>query len=217
MIINAGSGIDTSDATATPDKILTGETAYVDGEKITGTMLYQGEYDVALSATITSWSIPKGYHDGNGSVSVKTQELVVTPSESQQIATPASGYVLSKVTVDAIPSDYKVVKVETKTLSNQTFVSLSRIDGKTPSMVAVIREGVEDLSTSYKTVLNSVVNGSSLNWHFTLFWYGDISYWKSGTVTGVTVSDSNVLIHAGNMTGDSNARFDGTYTFYIVY
>jgi hypothetical protein len=64
------SGVDTFDATATSAQILIGQTAYVDGQKITGTMPNQGAKTATLDAG-NSYTIPKGYHDGTGKVSAK--------------------------------------------------------------------------------------------------------------------------------------------------
>lgn len=71
----------------------------------------------AVSATVQegdTYTIPKGYHNGSGTVSgvagggnYNLQSKTVTPTKSQQNVTPDSGYYgLSDVTVSAIPENY---------------------------------------------------------------------------------------------------------------
>lgn len=83
----------------------------------------------AVSATVqegTTYTIPKGYHNGSGTVSgiagggnYTLQSKTVTPTKSQQNVTPDSGYYgLSDVTVEAIPSNYQDVSATTTTASD---------------------------------------------------------------------------------------------------
>lgn len=125
----------TTDANATAAEILSGKTAYVNKNKITGEMPNRGAVAGTIS-TLTSYIIQNGYHDGSGTVSIDSTEAgkivagniksgvtilgvtgsysgeainvesdkSVTPSSSQQVITPSSGYdYLAQVTVSAIP------------------------------------------------------------------------------------------------------------------
>ena len=64
----------TSDGTASADEILSGNTAYVNGAKITGTMPNIGTQTTTISTKAQQVTITKGYHDGSGKVSIATTE-----------------------------------------------------------------------------------------------------------------------------------------------
>lgn len=121
--------ITTTDANAIADDLLLGKTAYVGGEKVTGTMPNNESVSKKLDASTTSFAISKGYHDGNGSVSISVETKTATPSEESQVVSPTVGSVLSKVTVDAIPTKYKDTTPVTATsdhvLEGDVFVDLT--------------------------------------------------------------------------------------------
>lgn len=64
----------TQDATAGAAEILTTKTAYVAGNKITGTMPNRGAQTGTISSKTQSITIQQGYHDGSGSVSIASAE-----------------------------------------------------------------------------------------------------------------------------------------------
>lgn len=72
---------DTTDANAQAAEILANKTAYASGNKITGTMPNRGEVTGTISTVAGSYTIPNGYHDGSGSVSIDaTEQAKIIPS-----------------------------------------------------------------------------------------------------------------------------------------
>lgn len=66
--------VDSNDATAAVAEILIGKTAYARGTKLTGTMPNNGAVTGKINTKDGSYTIPQGYHDGSGEVSIDATE-----------------------------------------------------------------------------------------------------------------------------------------------
>lgn len=107
---------DVSSVDAKAADVLTGKIIVLaDGTVTAGTMPDNGAAAGTLDATTVTYTIPKGYHNGSGKVTITLEEKSVTPAKSEQTVTPAAGKVLSKVTVAPIPDAYQDITKTTAT------------------------------------------------------------------------------------------------------
>lgn len=159
---------DTSSVTAAAEDVLTGKVIVTaDGSVVPGTMPNNGAVSKSLTASETSYTIPKGYHSGTGSVSITTETKNATPAKEQQTITPTSGSVLSQVTVEAIPEQYVDTSDATaaadKILSGETaYVAGSKVTGSMPNNGTT--EGtIDGLSTTSFEVPAGYTSGGTVS------------------------------------------------------
>lgn len=131
----------------------------------------------AVSANVKegeTYTIPKGYHNGSGTVSgvagggnYNLQSKTVTPTKSQQNITPDEGYYgLSDVTVAAIPETYQDVSSVTAAaadvLANKVIVNSEGelITGTMPNNGAINAEIDGLTTTSYQVAAGYTTGGT---------------------------------------------------------
>ena len=101
---------DVSGVTATAEDVLIGKVIVLpNGITAAGSMPDNGKVTKVLDATTLTYTIPKGKHSGEGTVTIVAETKSVTPSKSAQEITPTTGKVLTKVSVGAIPDRYQDV------------------------------------------------------------------------------------------------------------
>lgn len=131
----------------------------------------------AVSANVKegeTYTIPKGYHNGSGTVSgvagggnYNLQSKTVTPTKSQQNITPDEGYYgLSDVTVAAIPETYQDVSSVTAAaadvLANKVIVNSEGelITGTMPNNGTINAEIDGLTTTSYQVAAGYTTGGT---------------------------------------------------------
>lgn len=100
---------DVSGVTIKAADVLSGKTFVDDsGVLAAGSMPNNGAVDITLPTQDdkTTFTIPAGYHNGEGTVKIVPEEKTVTPTESEQSVLPSPGKVLTSVTVGRIPNNY---------------------------------------------------------------------------------------------------------------
>lgn len=75
----------TSDATAAVAEVLKGKTFYARGTKMTGTMPNNGEVNGEISTVSGKYTIPMGFHDGAGGVTIAaTEQAKLVPTNIRE-------------------------------------------------------------------------------------------------------------------------------------
>jgi len=140
---------DTSDATATAGEILNTKTAYVNGSKVTGTMPNRGAVTGTITTKTQQYTIPAGYHDGSGKVSISSTE------QAKIIATNIrQGVVILGVTGSMSPEEGMDLqtKTATPTVAGFTLLPDTGYDGMSEVVINAIPYTETDNAQGGKTV-----------------------------------------------------------------
>lgn len=127
---------DTSDATAVAAEILTTKTAYVNGNKVTGTMPNRGAVTGTITTKAQEYTISQGYHDGSGKVSISSTEqakIIATNIRQGVTILGVEGTMSGTEDMDIEPA-----KSVTPTLAAQTVLPSSGYDGMAQVNVAAV-------------------------------------------------------------------------------
>lgn len=160
---------DVTSVTAAAGDVLTGKVfVLADGTVTAGTMVNNGAVSKTLDATTITYTIPKGYHSGTGTVKIVLETKTVTPTKSAQDITPTAGKVLSKVIVGAIPDTYQDVTGVTASaadvLTGKKIVDAtgSVVDGSMPNNGAV-DVTIDGLTTTSYAVPAGYTSGGTVS------------------------------------------------------
>lgn len=141
---------DTSGATAVASEILSGETAFVNGVEVTGTMPNRGAVSGTISSVNQVYTIQQGFHDGSGNVQIDaTEQAKIIASNILQ------GVTILGVTGNVSPSSdiqIEASKTATPTSSQQTILPTSGYDALAQVVVEAVPYTETDNAQGGKTV-----------------------------------------------------------------
>ena len=139
---------DTSDATAVAAEILATKTAYKNGSKLTGTMPNNGAVTGTISTKAGQYTVPQGYHDGSGKVSISATEQAKIIAGNIKAGIEILG-VTGTYAGDSISAQ---AKTATPTTAQQTILPDTGYDYLSQVTVAAIPYTETDNTAGGKTV-----------------------------------------------------------------
>ena len=168
----------------------------------------------AVSKTLglgESYTIPQGYHNGQGevSVSITSQEKTITASRSKQIVTPDSGKVLSKVTVNKYPDASGTYNATSRGSAldmgagnNLRYVNTNGVPNTNSGTYSVTSNGTKDMgATNTNRYVSVNVPASEASWSLSNYDSQSRSRTLSVTNGGVYLLSFAAVGNASETTG----------------
>lgn len=122
--------VNSQDATVAVAEMLDGKTAYARGTKLTGTMKNNGKASGTISTVAGKYTIPQGYHDGSGSVSIDATEQAKLIPQNIREGIEILGVVGSMDDLEGVKAQSKTVtpSLEAQTiLPDENYTHLSQV------------------------------------------------------------------------------------------
>lgn len=186
------SGTDTSDATATAPDILTGKTAYGKDGKISGSMIDNGAVSETIVSKSESYMIPKGYHDGNGTIGIDSSEQAKIVPEN----------IKKGVSILGVTGSY-----EATASGGNNNCEAYLVDVTNPTVSFKTASGaIKAYGYAYATT-KSQWGGSTTT---TMYAFNGVNYYKSAVYGSPTATDITLGVSGGKLTGLPSGLSGGT-------
>lgn len=198
---------DITDTTATASDVLSGKVFVdADGTVTAGTMPNNGKVTAVITTANNGYTIPKGYHNGEGTVGVRVSELEeVTPSDEEITVEGSSGKFLRKVVVNKIPDTHVNISKSTipATQANSAYDEGGNNDNECNAVFYVDKTNTSEVFAVKRTTAGA--GASNKDKHYVI---------PPANADGSAFTDIYIEnLIAGNIKAGSNiAGIDGTFT-----
>lgn len=122
---------DTSADTAAASEILRGKTAHVKGKLVTGTMPNNGAVSGSIDTVAGQYTIPQGYHDGSGKVSISAAEQAKLVAKNIRQGVVVLGITGTMSTTEGLKAQAKTATPKTTEqtiIPDETYNALSQVE-----------------------------------------------------------------------------------------
>ena len=122
---------DTSADTAAASEILRGKTAHVKGKLVTGTMPNNGAVSGSIDTVAGQYTIPQGYHDGSGKVSISAAEQAKLVAKNIRQGVIVLGITGTMSTTEGLKAQAKTATPKTTKqtiIPDETYNALSQVE-----------------------------------------------------------------------------------------